>query len=138
MPLKTHGAHLLERKLLHEHRLRPAMRRTLNRLHEHLAAQPMEAVRELLIARIARKELICQRLEQYALSQPDFEGSRWLVALWNSLRRDSELLYALPDPARREVRLDDYIRARTAQPVAAASEDAEVEVEDAPTEDQSA
>jgi hypothetical protein len=59
-----------------------------------------------------------------------------LVALWNSLRRDSELLYALPDPARREVALHDYIRSREAQPAAVASENAEdaVEVEGTPPE----
>jgi len=125
----THGAHLPARQLLREHRLRPQMRRMLNRLHAHLAAQPMEAVRELLIGRIARNELLAQRMEQYALAQAGFEGSQWLVALWNSLRRNAELLYALPDPARREVGLHEYIRSRDTQPAAAASENAEEEVE---------
>jgi hypothetical protein len=98
---ETHGGRALERRL-RQNRLEPRERRALRKLDAAIVAAPLDAVRDLYRARIARKELLCQRGELAALTDPEFAGTKWLGLLWNSLRRDVELLAHLESRTQRE------------------------------------
>lgn len=144
----THGTRWLAVRLEHN-RLEPRLRRLLNRLHTELAASPLDTVRGLLIARYARKELVAQQGEAHLLADPDATPSKWLLGLWNSMRRDVELLALLerdadkPDDGtlcdRCDARFDDlqgYLQhpcrtpgTGTGQPTTAASAASAVEAE---------
>jgi hypothetical protein len=90
----THGAHALERRIV-TNRLEPRDRRALKKLNAALVSTPIETLRDFYRGRVARKELLAQRGELAALTDPAFGGTAWLAALWNSLRRDVELLQLL-------------------------------------------
>jgi hypothetical protein len=80
---------------LETNRLEPRVRRMLNRLTRELTAAPVETIRGLLLARIARKELVAQQAEAYLLANTDKGVTEWVGTLWNSLRRDIETLSLL-------------------------------------------
>src|SRR5262245_36610421 len=109
----THGVTQLARRLQRE-RLDSKTRRMLTQLQRLLCANSPEASRALLQGRVARKELILQRGEMYLLEHPEFletTSARFMVALWNSWRRDVELLAALPPDKPREPTLSEYLAA---------------------------
>src|SRR5262249_34328285 len=96
----THGVRQLARRV-QEQRLAPRTPRPLANLHHAIAAEPLDAVRAHLIGRIARKELIAQRAEAALLAEGDLLLATGLGKfagwLWNSWRRDVELLALLEE-----------------------------------------
>ena len=102
-------------------RLDPALRRMIRKLQRDLHATPWETLRGLVKARLARRELLAQQRELLLLADPGAEGGRWLVAIWNAQRRDTELLALLdriPNPADQLPSLQDYLASRTTAPPA--------------------
>jgi hypothetical protein len=97
----THATKWLARRL-ETNRIEPRTRRLLNKLQVELASAPLETVRALLLARYGRKELIAQQAEAYLLADPNATPSKWLLGLWNSMRRDVELLALLEERASRD------------------------------------
>jgi hypothetical protein len=100
----VHGARQMGRQLdvggpyraaAMKNRIEPRTRRQLSKMERRLRAAPFEAVRADLLARMARKELVCQMAEAHLIANPDEGVSRWLGVLWNSLRRDAETLALL-------------------------------------------
>lgn len=98
----THGARVRGLSVRTEdlERVDKRTRRQLTNMHSALAAEPIEAVRDALIGRIARKELLAQRAEAGLLAAADLaltvDGlGKFSTWLWNSLRRDAELLVLL-------------------------------------------
>lgn len=90
----THGAKALAARM-RDNRIEPRTRRALSRLQRELAASPWETLAALVQGRLARRELLCQRVEAYLLATPESEGGKWLLGLWAAQRRDVELLALL-------------------------------------------
>jgi hypothetical protein len=90
------------------------MRRTLNKMQIELATAPIETVLALVLARYARKEIIAQHGEAQLLADSNATPSKWLLGLWNSMRRDAELIAVL-EPRVSEDRtpsLAEYLEAK--------------------------
>jgi hypothetical protein len=94
MPTVTHGARWLAARI-DKNRIDPWVRRQVNKLQTALAKDPWPTVAGLVQGRIARRELLAQRMEAHLLAEPNAEGGKWLVALWTAQRRDLELLALL-------------------------------------------
>lgn len=115
-------------------RLEPALRRMIRRLQRDLHATPWETLRGLVKARIARREMLAQQRELLLLADPTAEGGRWLVAIWNAQRRDTELLALLerlPNPADRPPTLAEYLEQRSTVPPTAPTSSAATVAADA-------
>jgi hypothetical protein len=98
-------------RLVMNHRLRTNSRlgRAVAQIEQKLADEPLDTLRDNYRGRIARKEVLAQIGEQYVIKTGDTGPMKWLVWLWNSLRRDVELFTSLPDPSRREKSLTEYL-----------------------------
>lgn len=110
----THGSRWLAIRI-EKNRITPRLRRLINRLQRELTAAPFETLKALTLGRMARRELLIQQREAYLLADEDADGGKWLVALWNAQRRDTELLALLeklPDPNDRTPSLEGYLAAR--------------------------
>jgi hypothetical protein len=90
----VHGARSLASRLT-KNRLEPRLRRVLNRLQLELATAPIETLLALALARYARQEIIAQQAEAHLLADQNATPSKWLLGLWNSMRRDAELIAVL-------------------------------------------
>lgn len=109
----THGARWLAARM-EANRLEPRVRRMLAKLQRALAADTWETVAGLVQGRIARRELLMQQREAALLADPNAEGGKWLLGLWNAQRRDLELLALLERQREGEEtpRLEDYLATR--------------------------
>jgi hypothetical protein len=138
-----HGVRQLARQVERK-RLDPRTRRQLSKLHRALAAEPIDAVRAHLIGRIARKEMLCQRAELALLADGDLGQATGLgkfsTWLWNSWRRDVELLTLLEERASRDQTpsLADYLQQRAANAQAAPKANAAQPVDAQPVVDNDA
>src|SRR5262245_49118369 len=117
-----HGSRWLAVRL-EQNRIEPRIRRLIARLQRELTATPFGTLRALIVGRLARRELLMQQREAHLLADPSGDGGKWLVALWNAQRRDTELLALLdklPDPDNLPPSLDEYLKARATAPPASA------------------
>ena len=115
----THGVRALARAV-ESKRIDRRTRRQLARLQHAVTAEPIEAVRGHLTGRIVRKELLAQRIEAKLLAEGfDLTTAatglgKFAVGVWNSWRRDVELLTLLESKADADPTpsLQDYLAAR--------------------------
>ena len=120
----THGVRALARAV-ESGRISRRTRRQLAKLQHAITAEPIEAVRAHARGRIVRKELLLQRIEAEMLAEGfDLNTAatglgKFATGLWNSWRRDAELLVLLESKADadRTPSLQDYLASRAnAQP----------------------
>ncbi len=116
---KKHGARSLE-KYIRRNGLdgRSRTAKAIRQIEQQLDDEPIATLRDLWRGRYARKEVAAQVAEQQLAKTNDPGMLKWLLGLWNSLRRDAELLVALPDPTKREPSLHDYLKSRETASVA--------------------
>lgn len=118
----THGVRQLANRVKAD-RTDPATRRRIAGIQRHLVAAPVEALVDLFVGRIARKEELAQRAELALLNAPDLDAAstglgKFATWIWNSLRRDTETLALLLDRAdadrKRAPDLASYLEQRAA------------------------
>ena len=115
MPFEaTHGASALEKRI-ETNRLTSRERRSIARRDRALEVDCAGAAAAMFRRRIATREEVIRRLEVHIVANPDASiDDKWLVALWNQQRRDTEVLVLLDAQRRSAPEMTPCPRCRVA------------------------